>query len=36
MKDKIKEVSAEVLFLAETIAVIQEQLKEEDIVLLKV
>lgn len=36
MKDKFKELSAEVLSLAETIAVIQEQLKEDDIVLLKV
>lgn len=36
MKDKIKELSAEVLFLTETISVIQEQLKEDDMVLLKV
>lgn len=35
MKDKIKELSAEVLSLTETISVIQEQLKEEDLVLLK-
>ncbi|KAL7378680.1 hypothetical protein ABVT39_017236 [Epinephelus coioides] len=35
MKDKIKELSAEVLLIAETISVIQEQLKEEDMVLLK-
>ncbi|XP_078126094.1 zinc-binding protein A33 [Sander vitreus] len=35
MKDKIKELSAEVLFLTETISVIQEQLKEDDMVLLK-
>lgn len=36
MKDKIKELSAEVLTLTETILAIQEQLKEDDIVLLKV
>lgn len=36
MKDKIREVSAELLFLTETISVINEQLKEEDMVLLKV
>lgn len=36
MKDKIKELSAEVLSLAETISIIQEQLKEDDMVLLKV
>lgn len=36
MKDKIKELSAEVLSLTETIAVIQETLKEEDMDLLKV
>ncbi|XP_022066639.1 zinc-binding protein A33 [Acanthochromis polyacanthus] len=35
MKDKIKELSAEVLSLTETISVIQEELKEEDLVLLK-
>ncbi|XP_051242746.1 nuclear factor 7, brain [Dicentrarchus labrax] len=35
MKDKIKELSAEVLSLTETISVIQEQLKEDDMVLLK-
>ncbi|KAG7505223.1 zinc-binding protein A33-like [Solea senegalensis] len=35
MKDKIKELSAEVLSLTETISVIQEQLKEEDMVLLE-
>ncbi|XP_053299994.1 nuclear factor 7, brain [Pleuronectes platessa] len=35
MKDKIKELSAEVLSLTETISVIQEQLQEEDMVLLK-
>ncbi|KAM7371749.1 hypothetical protein PAMP_008959 [Pampus punctatissimus] len=35
MKDKFKEVSAEVLSITETIAVIQEQLKEDDMVLLK-
>ncbi|XP_070779722.1 zinc-binding protein A33 [Enoplosus armatus] len=35
MKDNIKELSAEVLSLTETIAVIQEQLKEDDMVLLK-
>ncbi len=36
MKEKMKELSAEVLFLTETISVIQEQLKEDDMVLLKV
>lgn len=36
MKDKMKELSAEVLSLTETISVIQEQLKEDDMVLLKV
>lgn len=35
MKDKTKELSAEVLCLAETIALIQTELKEEDMVLLK-
>lgn len=35
IKDRIKELSAEVLSLTETISVIQEQLKEDDIVLLK-
>ncbi|KAM9345641.1 nuclear factor 7, brain [Symphorus nematophorus] len=35
MKDKIKELSAEVLSITETISVIQEQLKEDDMVLLK-
>ncbi|XP_032394463.1 zinc-binding protein A33 [Etheostoma spectabile] len=35
MKDKIKELSAEVLLLTETVCVIQEQLKEDDLVLLK-
>ncbi|XP_054464075.1 zinc-binding protein A33 [Anoplopoma fimbria] len=35
MKDKIKELSAEVLSFTETISVIQEQLKEDDITLLK-
>nr|XP_046272428.1 nuclear factor 7, ovary [Scatophagus argus] len=35
IKDKMKELSAEVLSLTETISVIQEQLKEEDMVLLK-
>ncbi|XP_035510626.1 nuclear factor 7, brain [Morone saxatilis] len=35
MKDKVKELSAEVLSLTETISVIQEQLKEDDMVLLK-
>ncbi|XP_070704377.1 zinc-binding protein A33 [Pempheris klunzingeri] len=35
VKDKIKEVTAEVLSLIETISDIQEQLKEEDLVLLK-
>lgn len=36
MKDKMKELSAEVLCLAETISHIQKELKEEDMVLLKV
>lgn len=36
MKDKIHELSAEVLTLTETILAIQEQLKEDDMVLLKV
>lgn len=36
IKDKMKELSAEVLLLTETISVIQEQLKEEDMVLLAV
>ncbi|KAM7387199.1 hypothetical protein PAMA_009693 [Pampus argenteus] len=35
MKDKFKEISAEVLSITETIAVLQEQLKEDDMVLLK-
>ncbi|XP_059204475.1 zinc-binding protein A33 [Centropristis striata] len=35
MKDKIKELSAEVLSITETIAIIQEQLTEDDMVLLK-
>lgn len=35
MKDKMKELSAEMLSLTDTISVIQEQLKEEDMVLLK-
>ncbi|XP_069004609.1 nuclear factor 7, brain [Embiotoca jacksoni] len=35
MKDKMKELSAEVQSLTETISIIQEQLKEDDIVLLK-
>lgn len=36
MKDKMKELSADMLSLTETIAVIQEQLTEDDMVLLKV
>lgn len=36
MKDKFKELAAEVLSLSETIAVIQEKLKEDEMVLLKV
>jgi len=36
MKNKIKELSAEALSFTETIFIIQEQLKEDDIVLLKV
>lgn len=35
MKDKMKELAAEVLSLTDTISDIQEQLKEEDMVLLK-
>ncbi|XP_070837743.1 nuclear factor 7, brain [Chaetodon trifascialis] len=35
MKDKMKELSAEMLSLTETISAIQEQLKEDDMVLLK-
>ncbi|XP_037648251.1 zinc-binding protein A33 [Sebastes umbrosus] len=35
LKNKFKELSAEVLSLTETILVIQEQLKEEDMILLK-
>uniref|UniRef100_UPI0037E70C94 nuclear factor 7, brain n=1 Tax=Semicossyphus pulcher TaxID=241346 RepID=UPI0037E70C94 len=35
MKDKIKELSAEVLNLTEIISIMQDQLKEEDMVLLK-
>lgn len=36
LKDKMKELSAEVLSLTETISVIQEQLEEDDLILLKV
>lgn len=36
MKDKIKELSAEAQTLRETISAIQEQLKEDNILLLKV
>lgn len=36
VKDKVRELSAEVIALADTIAVIEEQLQEEDITLLKV
>lgn len=36
IKDRDKELSAEELSLTETISVIQEQLKEDDMVLLKV
>lgn len=36
MKDKVKELSAEVIALADTISLIEEQLQEEDIILLKV
>lgn len=36
IKDKLKELSAEVLSLTETISVVHEQLKEDDMVLLKV
>ncbi|XP_056263189.1 nuclear factor 7, ovary [Pseudoliparis swirei] len=35
LKDKMKELSAEVLSLTETISVIQEQLEEDDLILLK-
>ncbi|KAK2893745.1 hypothetical protein Q8A73_016229 [Channa argus] len=35
MKDKVKEHSAEVMSLTETISIIQEQLKEDNMVLLK-
>ncbi|XP_047426971.1 nuclear factor 7, brain [Mugil cephalus] len=35
MKDKIREISAEVLSITETIALIEEELKGDDIVLLK-
>lgn len=36
MKDRFKELSAEVQTLSETISVIQDQLKEDNILLLKV
>lgn len=36
MKHKVKELSAEVIAIADTISVIEEQLQEEDITLLKV
>lgn len=36
MKDKVKELSAEVIAIEDTISVIEEQLKEEDLILLKV
>lgn len=36
MKDKVKELSAEMLSITETISVIQEELKEDDMVLLEV
>lgn len=36
MKDKVKELSAEALAIADTISVIEEQLQEEDITMLKV
>lgn len=36
MKDKVKELSAEVIAVADTILVIEEQLQEEDMTLLKV
>lgn len=36
MKDKVKELSAEMISLTDTIFLIEEQLKEEDMVLLKV
>lgn len=36
MKDKVKELSADVIAVADTISVIEEQLQEEDMTLLKV
>lgn len=36
MKDKMKELSAEALSLTEAISVIQEQLQEDEMLLLKV
>lgn len=36
IKDKIKELSAETQILRETISVIQDQLKEDNVLLLKV
>lgn len=36
MKHKVKELSAEVIAIEDTILVIEEQLQEEDITLLKV
>lgn len=36
MKDKVKELSADMISLTDTISLIEEQLKEEDMVLLKV
>lgn len=36
MKDKEKELSAELVSLADTISLIEEQLQEEDVTLLKV
>lgn len=36
MKDKVKELSAEALAIADTISVVEEQLQEEDITMLKV
>lgn len=36
MKDKVKELSAEVIAVADTISVIEELLQEEDMTLLKV
>lgn len=36
LRDKVRELSAEAFAIADTISVIEEQLQEEDITLLKV